>query len=94
MRPLLTHALKVDPDKGAPLLVETERLLREGKRAQSQILLDTYRHVFLAHASSLWLQIRLAALAKCYDSVQHYSKELARSFLQSKQYQRFLANEY
>lgn len=93
-RPLLTRALKVDPDKGAPLLVEAEKRLGERKRAQSQLLLDTYRHVLPASASSLWLQIRFAALAGRYDSVQRYGKQLARSFPQSKQYQQFLANEY
>lgn len=29
-RPLLTRALKVDPDKGAPLLVEAEKRLGKG----------------------------------------------------------------
>ena len=93
-RTLLSRALKVDPDKGAPLLAEAEKQFGEGKRAQSQLLLDVYQHVLPASASSLWLQIRFAALAGRQDSVQRYGKQLARSFPQSKQYQQFLANEY
>lgn len=38
-RILLTRALKIDPDKGTPLLVEAEKQFGEGKRAQSQLLL-------------------------------------------------------
>lgn len=93
-RTLLSRALKVDPDKGTPLLAEAEKQFGEGKRAQSQLLLDVYQHVLPASASSLWLQIRFAALAGRQDSVQRYGKQLARSFPQSKQYQQFLANEY
>jgi type IV pilus assembly protein PilF len=93
-RTLLTRALKVDPDKGTPLLVEAEKQFGEGKRAQSQLLLDSYQHVLPASADSLWLQIRFAALAGRQDSVQRYGKQLSRSFPQSKQYQQFLANEY
>lgn len=93
-RKLLTRALKIDPDKGAPLLVEAEKQFGEGKRAQSQLLLDSYQHVLPVSADSLWLQIRFAALAGRQDSVQRYGKQLARSFPQSKQYQQFLANEY
>lgn len=90
----MSRALKVDPDKGTPLLAEAEKQFGEGKRAQSQLLLDVYQHVLPASASSLWLQIRFAALAGRQDSVQRYGKQLARSFPQSKQYQQFLANEY
>ena len=93
-RILLTRALKIDPDKGTPLLVEAEKQFGEGKRAQSQLLLDSYQHVLPASADSLWLQIRFAALAGRQDSVQRYGKQLSRSFPQSKQYQQFLANEY
>ncbi|PVZ85437.1 type IV pilus biogenesis/stability protein PilW [Serratia sp. S1B] len=93
-RKLLTRALKIDPDKGAPLLVEAEKQFGEGNRAQAQLLLDSYQHVLPASADSLWLQIRFAALAGRQDSVQRYGKQLARSFPQSKQYQQFLANEY
>ncbi|WON75875.1 type IV pilus biogenesis/stability protein PilW [Serratia sp. UGAL515B_01] len=93
-RKLLTRALKIDPDKGAQLLLEAEKQFGEGKRAQSQLLLDSYQHVLPASADSLWLQIRFAALAGRQDSVQRYGKQLARSFPQSKQYQQFLANEY
>lgn len=38
-RTLLSRALKVDPDKGTPLLAEAEKQFGEGKRAQSQLLL-------------------------------------------------------
>lgn len=93
-RKLLTRALKTDPGKGAPLLAEAEKQFGEGKRAQSQLLLDSYQHVLPATADSLWLQIRFAALAGRQDSVQRYGKQLARSFPQSRQYQQFLANEY
>ena len=93
-RILLTRALKIDPDKGTPLLVEAEKQFGEGKRAQSQLLLDSYQHVLPASADSLWLQIRFAALAGRQDRVQRYGKQLSRSFPQSKQYQQFLANEY
>ena len=93
-RKLLSRALKIDPDKGAPLLAEAEKQFGEGKRAQSQLLLDSYQRVLPASADSLWLQIRFAALAGRQDSVQRYGKQLARSFPQSKQYQQFLANEY
>ncbi|MNM24170.1 Beta-barrel assembly-enhancing protease [compost metagenome] len=93
-RTLLTRAMKIDPDKGTPLLVEAEKQFGEGKRAQSQLLLDSYQHVLPASADSLWLQIRFAALAGRQDSVQRYGKQLSRSFPQSKQYQQFLANEY
>ncbi|MFC0225067.1 type IV pilus biogenesis/stability protein PilW [Serratia aquatilis] len=93
-RKLLKRALKIDPDKGGPLLAEAEKQFGEGKRAQSQLLLDSYQHVLPASADSLWLQIRFAALAGRQDSVQRYGKQLARSFPQSKQYQQFLANEY
>lgn len=93
-RKLLTRALKIDPDKGIPLLVEADKQFGEGKRLQAQLLLDSYQHVLPASADSLWLQIRFAALADRQDSVQRYGKQLARSFPQSKQYQQFLANEY
>ncbi|WP_416260742.1 type IV pilus biogenesis/stability protein PilW [Gibbsiella quercinecans] len=93
-RTLLIRALKADPDKGAPLLAEAEKQFGEGKRAQSQLLLNVYQHVLPASASSLWLQIRFAASAGRQDSVQRYGRQLARSFPQSKQYQQFLANEY
>jgi len=93
-RVLLSRALKVDPDKGAPLLTEANKQFTEGSRTQAQLLLDTYQHVLPATADSLWLQIRFAALARRQDSVQRYGKQLARSFPQSKQYQQFLANEY
>ncbi|MFI8416606.1 type IV pilus biogenesis/stability protein PilW [Serratia sp. NPDC078593] len=93
-RRLLSRALKVNPDKGLPLLAEAEKQFGAGKRAQSQLMLDVYQHVLPASADSLWLQIRFAALAGRQDSVQRYGRQLARSFPQSKQYQQFLANEY
>ncbi|MBU9816383.1 type IV pilus biogenesis/stability protein PilW [Rahnella sp. C60] len=93
-RVLLSRALKVDPDKGAPLLTEATKEFGEGNRAQAKLLLDVYQHVLPATADSLMLQIRFAALAGNPDSVQRYGKQLARSYPQSKQYQQFLANEY
>lgn len=93
-RVLLSRALKVDPDKGAPLLTEATKEFGEGNRAQAKLLLDVYQHVLPATAESLMLQIRFAALAGNPDSVQRYGKQLARSYPQSKQYQQFLANEY
>lgn len=93
-RVLLSRALKVDPDKGAPLLTEATKEFGEGNRAQAKLLLDVYQHVLPATADSIMLQIRFAALAGNPDSVQRYGKQLARSYPQSKQYQQFLANEY
>ncbi len=93
-RVLLSRALKIDPDKGAPLLAEATKQFGEGKRAQAQVLLDVYQHVLPASAESLMLQIRFAASASNPVSVQRYGKQLARSFPQSQQYQQFLANEY
>lgn len=93
-RVLLSRALKIDPDKGAPLLAEATRQFGEGKRAQAQLLLDIYQHVLPASAESLILQIRFAASASNPVSVQRYGKQLARSFPHSQQYQQFLANEY
>lgn len=93
-RTLLSRALKYDPDKGEQLLEEAGRQFEEGKRAQAQLLLDVYQHILPVSAGSLWLQIRFAALANRQDSVQHYGRQLARNFPQSKQYQHFLANEY
>lgn len=93
-RVLLSRALKIDPDKGAPLLTEATKQFAAGNRAQAQVLLDVYQHVLPASAESLMLQIRFAALASNPVSVQRYGKQLARSFPQSQQYQQFLANEY
>lgn len=93
-RQLFIRALKIDPSKGDPLLAEAERQFDEGKRAQSELLLESYKYVLPDNADSLWLQIRFAASAGHHDSVQRYGKQLARSFPQSKQHQQFLANEY
>ncbi|KQN48942.1 type IV pilus biogenesis/stability protein PilW [Rahnella rivi] len=93
-RVLLSRALKIDPDKGAPLLTEATKEFGEGNRAQAKLLLDVYQHVLPATADSIMLQIRFAALAGNPDSVQRYGKQLARSYPQSQQYQQFLANEY
>ncbi|WP_127959247.1 type IV pilus biogenesis/stability protein PilW [Serratia microhaemolytica] len=91
---LLMRALKISPEKGETILAEAEKQFGEGKHVESQLLLDSYQNALPASADSLWLQIRFAASAGRQDSVQHYGKQLARSFPQSKQYQQFLANEY
>lgn len=91
---LLTRALRYDSAKGASLLAEAERQLQQGKYARVQLLLDVYQTILPVSAGSLWLQIRSAALMNRQDRVQHYGRQLARDFPQSKQYQHFLAHEY
>ena len=58
------------------------------------VLLELYHQRLPATAESLWLQIRFAAQQGNAADVTRYGDRLARSFPQSIQYQRYLANEY
>lgn len=92
-RAALSRALEADPAKGNALLDEAEKVrLRDPTRA---LLLTTlYQQHLPATARSLELQIRFAAQQGNAADVTRYGDRLARSFPQSIQYQRYLANEY
>ncbi|WP_312239812.1 type IV pilus biogenesis/stability protein PilW [Pantoea sp.] len=93
-RQQLLAALATDEDKGPSLLQEAERRLERRELATTRLLLEVYQHRLPATAESLWLEIRFAAQQGNAADVTRYGDRLARSFPQSIQYQRYLANEY
>lgn len=93
-RQRLLAALAADQDKGPSLLKEAERRYERRELATTQLLLEVYHHRLPATAESLWLKIRFAAQQSNAADVTRYGDQLARSFPQSIQYQRYLANEY
>ena len=93
-RQQLLAALAADQDKGPSLLKEAERRYERRELATTQLLLEVYHHRLPATAESLWLEIRFAAQQNHAADVIRYGDRLARSFPQSIQYQRYLANEY
>ena len=93
-RQRLLAALQADRDKGTSLLKEAERHYEKRELAATQLLLQVFDHALPATAESLWLKIRFAAQQSHAADVTRYGDQLARSFPQSIQYQRYLANEY
>lgn len=93
-RQRLLAALEADRDKGTSLLQEAERHYEKRELAITQLLLEVFDHALPATAESLWLKIRFAAQQSNATDVTRYGDQLARSFPQSIQYQRYLANEY
>ncbi|MDO6408954.1 type IV pilus biogenesis/stability protein PilW [Pantoea phytobeneficialis] len=90
----LTRALDEAPEQGRQLLTEAERQFDQQAWNKVSLLLEVYDHRLPASADSLWLQIRFAAQQGNAADVTRYGDRLARSFPQSIQYQRYLANEY
>lgn len=92
-RAALSRALEADRAKGDALLDEAEkqRLLSP---ARALLLIELYQQYLPATARSLELQIRFAAQQGNAADVTRYGDRLARTFPQSIQYQRYLANEY
>lgn len=88
------HALAAAPEQGSALLKEADRRLDQQERDTVPLLLEVYHQHLPATAESLWLQIRFAAQQGNAADVTRYGDRLARSFPQSIQYQRYLANEY
>lgn len=93
-RKQLNSALDAAPGQGNQLLAEVERRLEQREFDSVPLLLDIYHQHLPATANSLWLQIRFAAQQRNAADVTRYGGQLARSFPQSIQYQRYLANEY
>ncbi|ORM62958.1 type IV pilus biogenesis/stability protein PilW [Pantoea rodasii] len=93
-REFLTNALIAAPGQGDQLLTEVERRLKQQDRMAVPLLLEVYHQRLPATAESQWLQIRFAAQQGNAADVTRYGDRLARSFPQSIQYQRYLANEY
>ncbi|ORM71382.1 type IV pilus biogenesis/stability protein PilW [Pantoea wallisii] len=93
-REQLGHALDTAPEQGKTLLGEAQRRLDQQERTAVPLLLEVYHQHLPATAESLWLQIRFAAQQGNAADVTRYGDRLARSFPQSIQYQRYLANEY
>lgn len=86
--------LDAAPEQGSSLLTEVERRLEQQQWASVPLLLEVYHQHLPATAESLGLQIRFAAQQGNAADVTRYGDRLARSFPQSIQYQRYLANEY
>jgi len=93
-RKQLLFALEAAPEQGNLLLQEGERQLAQLAGEKLSLLLEVYQQRLPATAESLWLQIRFAAQQGNAADVTRYGDRLARSFPQSIQYQRYLANEY
>ena len=93
-REQLGYALDAAPEQGSQLLREVERRLEQQEQQSVPLLLEVYHQRLPATAESLWLQIRFAAQQGNAADVTRYGDRLARSFPQSIQYQRYLANEY
>ncbi len=93
-RKRLLQALEAAPEQGNWLLEEGERQLMQPAGKMLPVLLELYHQRLPATAESLWLQIRFAAQQGNAADVTRYGDRLARSFPQSIQYQRYLANEY
>lgn len=93
-RESLNHALHAAPEQGNQLLMEVERRLEQQDCKAVPLLLDIYHQHLPETAESLRLQIRFAAQQGNAADVTRYGDRLARSFPQSIQYQRYLANEY
>lgn len=92
-RTALSRALALNRTAGDTLLEEAEKQ-RLKSPEKVLLLLDVYQHFLPASARSLELQIRFAAQQGNTADVLRYGDLLARSFPQSLQYQRYLANEY
>ncbi|MEZ3499461.1 type IV pilus biogenesis/stability protein PilW [Pantoea sp. KPR_PJ] len=92
-RAALGRALEANRAKGDALLDEAEKQ-RVLYPAHALLLTELYQQYLPATARSLALQIRFAAQQGKAADVTRYSDQLARSFPQSIQYQRYLANEY
>lgn len=92
-RAALSRALEADRAKGDALLDEAEKQ-RFLSPARALLLTELYQQYLPATARSLELQIRFAAQQGNAADVTRYGDRLARSFPQSIQYQRYLANEY
>ncbi|QGY30174.1 type IV pilus biogenesis/stability protein PilW [Pantoea cypripedii] len=93
-RKQLTDALDAAPQLGNQLLTEAERQSEQQAWDKVSLLLEIYHLKLPASADSLGLQIRFAAQQGNAADVTRYGDRLARSFPQSIQYQRYLANEY
>ncbi|MCA1175859.1 MULTISPECIES: type IV pilus biogenesis/stability protein PilW [unclassified Pantoea] len=93
-RESLSNALIAAPEQGSQLLTEVEKRLKQQDRLAVPLLLEVYHQRLPATAESQWLQIRFAAQQGNAADVIRYGDRLARSFPQSIQYQRYLANEY
>ncbi|RPE02283.1 type IV pilus biogenesis/stability protein PilW [Candidatus Pantoea deserta] len=92
-RAALSQALAANRAKGEALLDEAEKQ-RVLYPARALLLTELYQQYLPATARSLELQIRFAAQQGNAADVTRYGDRLARSFPQSIQYQRYLANEY
>ncbi len=93
-REQLGNALEAAPEQGNQLLLAVAKRLDQQQSTAVPLLLEVYHQHLPATAESLWLQIRFAAQQGNAADVKRYGDRLARSFPQSIQYQRYLANEY
>ncbi len=93
-REQLGYALEAAPEQGNQLLLDVAKRIEQQQWSAIPLLLEVYHQHLPATAESVWLQIRFAAQQGNAADVKRYGDQLARSFPQSIQYQRYFANEY